>query len=149
MEVFGAESAPAAAAVRDADRFLAFDDYTLPHLPHWHSDRMVVLGDAAHVTTPGSEQGAAMAIEDGVVLSQCLRDNAEPAAALARFEQQRRTRAEAVVTLGMPQPAPPHALARLARWGRDRFRALRRRRLLDVGGNWALDHHIDWDDRQG
>lgn len=147
VDVFGADSVPATPAVRDADRILAFDDYTLPHLPHWHSDRMVVLGDAAHVTTPGSEQGAAMAIEDGVVLAQCLRDNAEPAAALGRFEQQRRRRAEAVVTLGMEEPQPPHAAARLGRWARDRIRDVRRRKVLDTGGNWALDHHIDWNQR--
>lgn len=144
LGVFGAESVLAAAAVRNADRIVAFDDYTLSHLPHWHSDRMVVLGDAAHVTTPGSEQGAAMAIEDGVVLAQCLRDNAEPVAALARFEQQRRHRAEAVVALGIREPHPPHTSARLARWVRARIRALRRHKIVDIGGNWTLDHHIDW-----
>lgn len=145
LDVFGAETMPASPAVRDADRILAFDDYTLPHLPHWHSARMVVLGDAAHVTTPGSEQGAAMAIEDGAVLAQCLRDNTDTSAALARFEQQRRPRAEAVVPLGMPEPRPP---ARFARWVRDRIRALRRYKLLNIGGNWALDHHIDWNQQQ-
>lgn len=144
LDVFGAETMPASSAVRDADRILAFDDCTLPHLPHWRSARMVVLGDAAHVTTPGSEQGAAMAIEDGVVLARCLRDNTGTSAALARFEQQRRPRAEAVVRLGMPEPPPAHVPARFARWARDRVRALRRRKLLDVGGNWALHHHIDW-----
>ena len=148
LDVFGAETMPAASAVRDADRILAFDDYTLPHLPQWHSARMVVLGDAAHVTTPGSEQGAAMAIEDGVVLARCLRDDADTSAALARFEQQRRPRAEAVVPLGMSEPPPAHVPARFGRWVRDRVRALRRRKLLDIDGNWALDHHIDWNGRR-
>ena len=149
LDLYGAESVPEASAVRDADRILAFDDYTLPHLPHWHSARMVVVGDAAHVTTPGSEQGAAMAIEDGVVLAQCVRDIADPSAALARFEQQRRRRAEAVVTLGTPEAPPDGPGPRLARWARDRIRARRRRKKLEVGGNWALDQHIDWNQRYG
>lgn len=93
IDEFGLESVPAASAVRDADRILAFDDYALAH---WHSDRVVVLGDAAHVAAPGSEQGAAMALEDGVVLAQCVRDSANPAAALATFERQRRARAEEI-----------------------------------------------------
>ncbi|WP_405164484.1 FAD-dependent monooxygenase [Nocardia sp. NBC_01499] len=35
----------------------------------WHRGRVIVLGDAAHATTPHLTQGAAMAIEDAVVLA--------------------------------------------------------------------------------
>lgn len=148
LAAFGADANPAAPAVRDADRILAFDDHALTHLPHWHSARMVVIGDAAHIAPPGSEQGASMALEDGVVLAQCLRD-AEPAAALAAFTRRRRTRAEAVVTLGLGGTlrAPANRHSRWARWTRDRLDAVRRRTILDVGGrSWLLNHHIDWDD---
>ncbi|KAE9373728.1 FAD/NAD(P)-binding domain-containing protein [Stipitochalara longipes BDJ] len=46
----------------------------LPDLPTWvsSSGRVVVLGDAAHAMSPHLGQGAAMSIEDGGVLSQCL-----------------------------------------------------------------------------
>nr|WP_244420824.1 FAD-dependent monooxygenase [Mesorhizobium japonicum] len=40
------------------------------HLPQWHTDRVVVLGDAAHAVAPHSGQGASMAIEDAVVLGR-------------------------------------------------------------------------------
>jgi 2-polyprenyl-6-methoxyphenol hydroxylase-like FAD-dependent oxidoreductase len=35
---------------------------------------MIVIGDAAHATSPSSGQGASMAIEDAVVLAKCVRD---------------------------------------------------------------------------
>lgn len=38
----------------------------------WFRGRVMIMGDAAHATTPYLGSGAAMAIEDGVVLSQLL-----------------------------------------------------------------------------
>ncbi|AZD84284.1 MULTISPECIES: FAD-dependent monooxygenase [Gammaproteobacteria] len=40
--------------------------------PSWHCGRIVLLGDACHPMKPHMAQGAAMAIEDGVVLARCL-----------------------------------------------------------------------------
>jgi energy-coupling factor transporter ATP-binding protein EcfA2 len=48
--------------------------HSLPHLPVWHTGRMIVIGDAAHAPTPSSGQGASLAIEDAVVLAKRLRD---------------------------------------------------------------------------
>ena len=49
----------------------------------WHRGRMVVIGDAAHVTSPSSGQGASLAIEDALILAQCLRDCGGLSAAFA------------------------------------------------------------------
>jgi 2-polyprenyl-6-methoxyphenol hydroxylase-like FAD-dependent oxidoreductase len=40
--------------------------------PPWHKWRVVVLGDAAHAACPFWAQGAAIAIEDAVVLAEVL-----------------------------------------------------------------------------
>lgn len=40
--------------------------------PPWHRGRIVLIGDAVHAVTPHLGQGAAQAIEDGVVLAECL-----------------------------------------------------------------------------
>jgi 2-polyprenyl-6-methoxyphenol hydroxylase-like FAD-dependent oxidoreductase len=40
--------------------------------PPWHHGRVVLVGDAAHATSPHVGQGAAMAIEDAVVLAEEL-----------------------------------------------------------------------------
>lgn len=41
----------------------------------WHRGRVMIMGDAAHATTPYLGSGAAMAIEDGVVFAQLLRSD--------------------------------------------------------------------------
>jgi 2-polyprenyl-6-methoxyphenol hydroxylase-like FAD-dependent oxidoreductase len=71
--------------------------HAIAHLPAWHRDRMIVIGDAAHAPSPTSGQGASLSLEDAVVLAQCLRDLPTPAAAFARFEAARRRRAERIV----------------------------------------------------
>lgn len=147
-ELFGGDDSPAASTVRHADRILGFDDLALPHVPRWHTDRMIVIGDALHVAPPASEQGAAMAIEDGVVLAQCLRDRSGPAAAFAAFERLRRERVEAVVALGLGNTpgARRRGPARLVHRARERLAALTdwQRRPPTGGPAWAYDHHIDW-----
>ena len=40
----------------------------------WHRGRVVLIGDAAHATPPHLASGAGIAIEDAIVLAQCLRD---------------------------------------------------------------------------
>lgn len=148
--LFAADGSPAAATVEHAERILAFDDLALPHLPRWHTDRMIVIGDALHVAPPASEQGAAMAIEDGVVLARCLRDLPEPARAFAAFERARRARVEAVVALGVGGTRRAHdrGPARVLRRARERIAALTawQRRPPTGGPTWAYDHHIDWDE---
>lgn len=71
--------------------YTAIEQVELP--APWHRGRVVVLGDAAHASTPFWAQGAAMAIEDAVVLArelaQARDDGATLAAALARWQSRR------------------------------------------------------------
>jgi 2-polyprenyl-6-methoxyphenol hydroxylase-like FAD-dependent oxidoreductase len=61
--------------------------------PRFVGERVVLLGDAAHATTPNMGQGAAMAIEGAAVLDEVLADApADLDASLARYEQRRRPR---------------------------------------------------------
>jgi 2-polyprenyl-6-methoxyphenol hydroxylase-like FAD-dependent oxidoreductase len=85
------------AAVLDATpdgAILRNDVYFLDPLPRWSQGRVVLLGDAAHATTPGVGQGAAQAIEDAVVLAGELAQQDEPRDALGNYERIRRPRAE-------------------------------------------------------
>lgn len=47
--------------------------YERDPLATWRAGRVALLGDACHPMTPYMQQGAATAIEDGVVLARCLR----------------------------------------------------------------------------
>jgi 2-polyprenyl-6-methoxyphenol hydroxylase-like FAD-dependent oxidoreductase len=73
------------------------DSYDIPTTPHWHNDRMVLTGDAAHAASPAAAQGASMALEDAVALAEALRTHADPAAAFAAYEARRRAETEETV----------------------------------------------------
>ena len=66
--------------------------YDREPMPVWRSGRVTLLGDACHPGLPFMAQGAAMAIEDGAVLSRCLSMNIPVDAALQRYEDRRRQR---------------------------------------------------------
>jgi len=66
-------------------------------LPVWSTGRVTLLGDAAHPTTPFLGQGAAIALEDGIVLARAIVAAGSVAEALARYEQARVARANAVL----------------------------------------------------
>ncbi|WP_327070149.1 FAD-dependent monooxygenase [Kitasatospora sp. NBC_01302] len=59
----------------------------------WHVGRLVLAGDAAHASTPHLAQGAAMAVEDALVLAQSLDAHAQLPQGLAAWEERRRPRA--------------------------------------------------------
>ena len=63
-------------------------------LNSWVRDRVVLIGDAAHATSPNMAQGAAMALEDALVLAHCLHDISAIPDALAAFEARRRPRTD-------------------------------------------------------
>lgn len=60
----------------------------------WGEGRVTLLGDAAHPTTPNLGQGACMAIEDALVLAQCLTRKGEIEARLRKYESLRFKRTE-------------------------------------------------------
>ena len=61
-------------------------------LLHWSSGSIVLIGDAAHPMTPYMAQGAAMAMEDGVILARAFEQEANIKTALSVFELSRKTR---------------------------------------------------------
>jgi 2-polyprenyl-6-methoxyphenol hydroxylase-like FAD-dependent oxidoreductase len=73
------------------------DSYDIPTTPHWHNDRMVLAGDAAHAAVPAAAQGASMAIEDAVALATALHDHDDPTTAFAAYEDRRRAETEETV----------------------------------------------------
>jgi len=67
--------------------------FTVPDNGDWSEGAIALLGDAAHAMLPFAAQGAGMAIEDAAVLAQRLADARDhPAAAMRRYERQRRAR---------------------------------------------------------
>jgi 2-polyprenyl-6-methoxyphenol hydroxylase-like FAD-dependent oxidoreductase len=79
---------------------LRHDLYDLPPLPSFVRGTTVLLGDAAHAMTPSLGQGGCQALEDAVVLADCLAESGDGAitAGLDRYDALRRPRTQAIVT---------------------------------------------------
>jgi 2-polyprenyl-6-methoxyphenol hydroxylase-like FAD-dependent oxidoreductase len=67
----------------------------------WHRSRIVLIGDAAHATTPHLAYGAGLAVEDGVVLGEAIRDAPGIQAALQQFTERRYERCRMIVENGV------------------------------------------------
>ena len=89
-----------------------------PPMPSWGQGRVTLLGDACHPTLPFMAQGAAMAIEDGAVLSACLVQDSN-IQSLKRYEDLRRTRTASVQN-GSRRNARVFHLSGLPAWLRNR-----------------------------
>ncbi|MDH2426893.1 FAD-dependent monooxygenase [Sphaerisporangium sp. TRM90804] len=146
LDLFKDDSGPMTDIIRGTGRVLpGWNTYDFPTVPKWLNDRMVLVGDAAHATSPSAGQGVSMAIEDAVVLAKCLRDLPAPREAFAAFERIRRDRVERVVAHGRRNgsgKAPGVAGAFL----RDLtlpmiMRQVSKRNALA----WIHDHRISWD----
>jgi FAD-dependent urate hydroxylase len=61
-------------------------------LDSWVRGGVLLIGDAAHATSPNMAQGAAMAVEDALVLAECLAATDGIPDALAAYERRRRPR---------------------------------------------------------
>ena len=85
----------------DRDKCYRWSLYTRPALTNWSTPRATILGDAAHPTLPYLAQGAAMAIEDGAVLTRALAREESVATALQLYQRNRFARTAKIVDQSM------------------------------------------------
>jgi salicylate hydroxylase len=120
--------------------------YDRDPLQRWSAGRITLLGDAAHPMLPFLAQGAAMAIEDGLVIARALgRQSGDPEAALADYEKLRLART-ARVQLGARERAKTmHLRSPLARFRRDVgffVQGLRDPVMTSHRGEWIYGHDV-------
>ena len=85
---------PAARPV--VDEITSFDQFSLATyrdvvMRPWRRGRVLVIGDAAHGTSPQLGQGANLALIDALTIAHCLNGKADVDNALRRYEQMRRS----------------------------------------------------------
>ena len=80
------------AAVLDARDQLYYSPVEEVRCQRWSRGRLVLIGDAAHATGPVWAQGAAMALEDAIVLADLLAARPDWSSVGAEFERRRRPR---------------------------------------------------------
>ncbi|MFB9677174.1 FAD-dependent oxidoreductase [Streptosporangium vulgare] len=148
MELFRDDTGPMLDIIGATGHIPAgWNTYDFPTVPKWFDGRMVILGDAAHATSPSSGQGASMAIEDAVVLAKCLRDVPGIPDAFAAFERLRRDRVERIVAHGR-RSGSGKAPGAVGAFLRDLtlpaiMRQVEKRNALA----WIHDYRISWDER--
>lgn len=82
-------SIPALIEATPESEILRNDIYDRPPLPYWTRGRVTLLGDAAHPMTPNLGQGACQALEDALVLAQCLEHTENVPVALQLYQARR------------------------------------------------------------
>jgi 2-polyprenyl-6-methoxyphenol hydroxylase-like FAD-dependent oxidoreductase len=100
QQLFGGWHAPIPEllAATPEDAIFRTDIHDRPPLGRWSRGRVTLLGDAAHPMTPNLGQGGCQAIEDAVVLAECLARAGTVEDALAAYEHRRRERANRFVS---------------------------------------------------
>ncbi len=104
-------------ATPEAD-ILAMPSRDRPFLEHWGTGPVTLLGDAAHPMLTSLGQGAAMAIEDAVVLATSLAEATDPQQGLRDYENQRRERTRQMV-------ANSREVSDFEQWESPLYRAMR------------------------
>ncbi|WP_235022905.1 FAD-dependent oxidoreductase [Amycolatopsis alkalitolerans] len=117
----------------------------LPNVPKWSRGRMVLVGDAAHATSPSSGQGVSLAIESAVQLARCLRDIPSTSDAFAAYERLRRPRVERIIAAAA-RTNSGKAAGPVARVVRDLVLPVAMKLLAKPEKMaWQVDYRIDWD----
>jgi 2-polyprenyl-6-methoxyphenol hydroxylase-like FAD-dependent oxidoreductase len=126
---------------------LGWATYDMPVVERWHNGRdMLIIGDAAHATSPAAGQGASMALEDAVILAKCLRDCPDAPAAFATFDALRRDRVQRIVRQGH-RSSNSKAAGPVGRVIRDLLLPMMFRKAAKDGGKsmtWLQGHRIDF-----
>ncbi|MFE9748643.1 FAD-dependent oxidoreductase [Saccharothrix saharensis] len=116
----------------------------VPSVPRWSRGRLVLVGDAAHATSPSSGQGASLAFESAVQLARCLRDLPHDEAFRA-YEELRRDRVERIIAQAA-RTNRDKAAGPVGRLLRDTLLPLAFKFADPSRFTWQFDHRIEWDD---
>ena len=96
--------------LRAADSVLEFPMVDQDPLPRWSFGLVTLLGDAAHPMVPRGSNGAGQSILDARALTTALRNQTDPVAALAAYQQERLEATTRVVLANRTNP--PDAILR-------------------------------------
>ena len=97
-------------AAADESKIIRNDIWDFAPISSWHKGRVVLLGDAAHATTPNMGQGGCQAIEDAYALAEALSLETSLGAAFKHYETSRMKKAHFVVNTS-------YRIGKITNWG--------------------------------
>jgi FAD-dependent urate hydroxylase len=145
-QVFAGDRTPAADLIGrtdPADLLVVGPMEDIPTVPTWSRGRVVLIGDAAHATSPSSGQGASLAIESAVQLARCLRDLPHEQA-FTVYEQLRRGRVEKIIAMAA-RTNSDKAAGPIARVLRDLLMPVLMKFAKPEKYAAQFEYRIDWD----
>lgn len=134
---------PITSIIQAAHSIDIYPIYDIPFLPQWYQGHICLIGDAAHATAPHIGQGASLALEDTLVLAQCIRDFTDLPTAFARFQSLRQARVQAIIRQARKVGDSKTVPNRFQQFFRDLllplFVKLEARKM-----DWVYDYRVDW-----
>jgi 2-polyprenyl-6-methoxyphenol hydroxylase-like FAD-dependent oxidoreductase len=104
-----------------AENIVVTDTLDVATLPTWSRKRTLLIGDAAHATSPHAGQGASLALEDAMRLGRLTQNRQELSLTFQNFEAERRPRAEKIVALARRNGNSKREFSATGAWIRDRM----------------------------
>jgi len=112
---------PIPSILQAAENILVTDTFDVATLPAWSRGRTLLIGDAAHATSPHAGQGASLALEDAMRLGRLMREGQELSQTFQAFEHERRSRVERIVAIARRNGNSKREISATAAWIRDRM----------------------------
>ena len=112
---------PIPSILRAAENIGVTDTLDIAMLPVWSRGRTLLIGDAAHATSPHAGQGASLALEDAMRLGCLMREGRELGETFRAFEHERRPRAERIVAIARRNGNSKREFSATGAWIRDRM----------------------------
>jgi len=97
LSVFGGVVAEVRETITEPEQVDVRKLYWLLMPSPWYRGRVLLIGDAAHATTPQLAMGGAIALEDGIVLGELLASESELETVMQKFMERRFERCKMVV----------------------------------------------------
>lgn len=146
IELFAGDAIPVERVLRATDEMVQpITMHSMAAPRRWHRGRMVLVGDAAHVTSPSSGQGASLAIEDAVVLARCLRDVPDVGQAFATYQALREDRVRKIY-LNARRVNQGKAAGPVGRVIRDLLLPVLTKKIAKPEANqWLYAYRVDFD----
>jgi 2-polyprenyl-6-methoxyphenol hydroxylase-like FAD-dependent oxidoreductase len=112
---------PIPSILHAAENIGVTDTLDVATLPVWSRGRTLLIGDAAHATSPHAGQGASLALEDAMKLGCLVREGGELRQTFEAFERDRRARAERIVAIARRNGNSKREFSAAGAWIRDRM----------------------------
>jgi 2-polyprenyl-6-methoxyphenol hydroxylase-like FAD-dependent oxidoreductase len=105
--------------IEAAENIVATDTLDVATLPTWSRKRTLLIGDAAHATSPHAGQGASLALEDAMRLGLLMLGGQDLSLTFQAFEHERRPRAEKIVAIARRNGNNKREFSPTGAWIRD------------------------------